>query len=80
MAADPQDVMQLYEKVRTKSDLESLDESEIIEGYRDAFDGLLCGNNRSRSYWHGWRNGYSDKNHIQPDNAQMQLASEIVKG
>ncbi|MBA3576167.1 MAG: hypothetical protein H0W39_00925 [Sphingomonas sp.] len=46
--------------VVTADDLDTLDEAEIIEGYRDGFEGFPCGENRGRSYWHGWKNGMTD--------------------
>ena len=50
--------------VATLADLETLDEAEIIEGFRDGYEGWPCGENRSRSYWHGWRNAMIDKGRI----------------
>lgn len=46
--------------VTTYGDLLTLNEDEIVEGYRDGRAGGPCGDNRSRSYWHGWRNGRVD--------------------
>lgn len=64
--------------VSTMAALETLDDTEIHEGYRDGFDGEPCGDNRSRSYWHGWRNGMIDKGRLQPDWAGMMLVKEYV--
>jgi hypothetical protein len=65
--------------VRTIADLETLDSDEIVEGYMDAFHGEPePGNNRSRSYWHGWRNGAADTRRIPHDDAMRELAHEIV--
>lgn len=65
--------------VRTVADLATLDETEILEGYRDGLENAPePGNNRSRSYWHGWRNGMADKGRRPIDAAQMQLAREYV--
>ncbi len=58
--------------------LNALNDEEISEGYHDGFDGEPCGDNRSRSYWHGWRNGMMDKGRIKPDWASMSLAKEYV--
>ncbi len=44
-------------------DLARLDNIEQAEGYRDGAGGLPCGDNRSRSYWHGWRQGARDAGH-----------------
>jgi len=64
--------------VATVRDLETLDEAEIVEGYLDGFANEPCGDNRSRSYWHGWRNGMMDKGRIKHDAASRSLAHEIV--
>jgi hypothetical protein len=59
--------------------LETLDNAEIQEGYRDGRDGLPCGDNRSRSYWHGWRNGMMDSKRMESDWPSQMLAGEYVK-
>ena len=64
--------------VYTLADLESLNTEEIMEGYRDGFaNEPEPGNNRSRAYWHGWRNGMLDGHHREKDEAQAQLAHEF---
>ena len=61
--------------VTTLEDLDSLDEAEILEGYLDGRAGdPEPGGNRSRSYWHGWRNGAADYGHRPIDAAQRELA------
>lgn len=70
-----------HKPVRTVEDLNTLDEAEIIEGYRDGReDAPEPGDNRSRSYWHGWRNGMVDGKHREADEAQRALAYEVVRG
>lgn len=55
--------------------LDHLDDKELFEGYCDGKDGLSePGNNRSLSYWHGWRNGRADAGHDPIDAAQRALA------
>ena len=67
--------MSEWQPVTTLSDLEALDSAEVYEGYTDGFEGLPePGNNRSRSYWHGWRNGRVDGGHQPKDAAQAELA------
>ncbi len=51
------------EPVISLMDLARLDEIEQREGYQDGYEGLPCGDNRSRSYWHGWRQGSRDAGH-----------------
>lgn len=65
-------------KVETLEDLASLDDDEVIDGYRDGLEGLPCGDNRSRSYWHGWRNARVDSGLEKPDDAQQRLAAEVI--
>jgi chitinase len=59
--------------------LADLDLAEVIEGYND---GRAAepepGNNRSMSYWHGWRNGHADRMCC-PDAAQLELARDDLK-
>jgi hypothetical protein len=51
-----------------------------VEGY---FDGLHDEpeptGNRSKAYWHGWRNGMADKGRIKSDAAMQRLAHEFVE-
>lgn len=66
--------------VSTLEDLDTLDDAEIIEGYHDGFAGEPePGGNRSRAYWHGWRNGARDKGLIEGDIAMEQLAYAYVR-
>lgn len=65
--------------VETVADLDTLDSGEMVEGYFDGFKGEPePGGNRSRSYWHGWRNGATDGKHREIDAAQRRLAHEVV--
>jgi hypothetical protein len=46
-----------FEPVRTKADLDTLDEREIAAGYVSTERGdPEPGPNRGRAFWHGWRN------------------------
>lgn len=63
-----------FKPVTTLADLDALDGDEVVEGYFDGRAGWPePGNNRSRSYWHGWRNGASDANLRPIDAAQREL-------
>lgn len=63
------------EPVTTLDDLDDLDPEEVIAGYWDGYDGEPePGDNRSRAYWHGWRNGAVDGKHREKDDAQAELA------
>lgn len=64
--------------VRTLEDLTNLDSGEVEEGYWDGRAGEPePGNNRSRSYWHGWKNGAGDGGHREFDEHQRALAHEF---
>ena len=70
--------MSEFKTVASIADFRTLDESEVLLGYLDGFDGLPCpGNSQSRSFVHGWRNGMADAGHARPDHAQMMLAEEF---
>lgn len=60
------------------SDLETLDDAEIIEGYQDGLEGFPCSGNRSRAYWHGWQNAMVDKGRMKSTVAQQFLARDVV--
>jgi hypothetical protein len=62
----------------TLADLATLDSVEVVEGYHDGRAGFPCGDNRSRSYWHGWRNGRADAGLSEIDAAQRALVREFL--
>lgn len=71
--------MSEYQSVKTKAELNLLDEQEMVSGY---LYGLNCanepGSDKSKSFWHGWRNAQVDRGRISIDDAQMMLAREVV--
>lgn len=71
--------MSEFKPVRTKADLLNLDDDEVIAGYWSGRDGDPApGSDKSRSFWHGWRNGRADGGFDPIDPAQRQLAREVV--
>jgi hypothetical protein len=71
--------MSEFYPVRTVVDLDHLDEDEIVAGYKAGLHGAQePGSDKSRAYWHGWRNGRVDGNHDQIDSAQVELARHMV--
>jgi hypothetical protein len=71
--------MSEFAPVRTKDELNLLDEDEMVAGYRAGFGGAAePGSDRSRSFWHGWRNGRVDGKHDEIDHHQIALAREVV--
>lgn len=71
--------MSEYQPVTTLADLATLDNVEVMEGYWYGFEGWPePGNNRSRSFWHGWRNGALDGGHIKKDQDHAALAHNYL--
>jgi hypothetical protein len=67
-----------FSPVATLADLNSLDESEIIEGYRTTQRGdPEPGENRGRAFWHGWRNRMMDYGELPQDEASRSLVIEF---
>ena len=68
------------EPVTTVDEMLALDDAEVIEGYHDGRAGdNEPGDNRSKSYWHGWRNGRVDGGHDPKDAAQAELAHQALR-
>lgn len=63
--------------IETLADLRSLDYDEVSEGYLDGLKNEPCGHNRSRSFWHGWKNGRVDAGHAKKDTSQAKLAQQF---
>jgi hypothetical protein len=54
-------------------------DDEVVEGYRSGYRGEAePGSDKSRSFFHGWRNGRVDGGHDTIDAAQAQFASAYV--
>lgn len=68
------------EPVISVMDLARLDDTEVEEGYRAGAAGEVCGDNRSRSYWHGWRVGSLDRGHRGKDIWDGMLAGNAAPG
>lgn len=72
--------MSEWQPVETLNDLDTLDGDEIMEGYWAGHDGWPePGNNQTRSFWHGWRNGAVDGHHREKDAAQAELARVVYE-
>ena len=71
--------MSEFKPVENVTDLKLLDDDEIVRGY---MDGLDCadepGSDKSRSYWHGWRNAQTDKGRAPLDIHQQRLVAQYV--
>lgn len=74
-----EDEMSEFAPVRTKDDLRLLDDVEMVAGYRSGYGGdAPHGSDRSRSFWHGWRNGRVDGGYDAIDCYQIALAREMA--
>lgn len=63
-----------FKPVQTVEDFRTLDDGDVLEGYLGGFDGEATpGSDRSRGYWHGWRNGMVDSARCLPDIAHVAL-------
>lgn len=70
---------EVFLPVRTLDDLNSLDQSDIVEGYTSAERGdPEPGPNRGRAFWHGWRNRMIDFHILPVDEASIQLVREVI--
>ncbi len=68
-----------FTPVQTVGDFRMLDDGETLEGYLDGFHGEAApDSSRSRSYWHGWRNGMVDSSRCLPDHAHLALAEAFL--
>lgn len=71
--------MSEFQKVDTLADLQNLNDDEILAGYRAGWsDAAEPGSDKSRSYWHGWRNAQIDLGRLPADNESGQLARAYV--
>lgn len=72
--------MSEFKPVSTRQDLLNLDTNDIVDGYWHGFYGNPePGSDKSRSFWHGWRNGMVDSKRMEMDCHMRQLAMEICR-
>ena len=66
-------------KIDSYDQVLAMDGDELVEGYRDGLHGEPePGDNRSPAFWHGWRNGASDRGLRAIDADQRKIAAEAV--
>lgn len=71
--------MSEYQPLRTIEEVDLLDMDDCLDGYRYGFaGGAEPGSDKSKSFWHGWRNGKMDRGDIPHDDASGQLARAYV--
>jgi hypothetical protein len=68
-----------FAPVESLNDLDGLDHDQVVEGYASAERGdPEPGENRGRSYWHGWRCRMMDYGYIVPDEGHRRLVREYL--
>ena len=72
--------MSEYQPLASVVELEFLNEDECVDGYLSGLrDDPEPGSDKSKSFWHGWRNGMMDKGRLPRDAAADNLACEYVR-
>lgn len=71
--------MSEYRPVATLEDADTLDSDEVVAGYRLGLTGQPEPRNCTRSFWHGWRNGFTDGGFRPIDRDQKQLACLVTQ-
>lgn len=72
--------MSEYAPISSKAELAFVDESDCMAGYLSGLENSPHpGSDKSKSFWHGWRNGMMDKGNLRPDAASENLAREVVR-
>lgn len=71
--------MSEFKPVESKADLECLDADEILAGYLEGIDNQSPpGSDKSRGFWHGWRNAQTDHGRAPLDVAQQRLVRDVL--
>lgn len=69
-----------YQPLSSLNDLGALDVEDCVAGYRAGWDGAPePGSDKSKSYWHGWRNAMMDKGKLPLDESARNLAAEYTR-
>ena len=71
--------MSEFKPISTLEDLNLQDTDELLAGYHAGLENLAePGSDKSRAYWHGWRNGRTDRGVTPVDTSQAELARRFV--
>lgn len=71
--------MSEFTPVSTVEELAKLNDEEIIEGYRSGYKGdPEPDSTKSKSFWHGYRNGLVDSGRWKGDEHQTALARDCI--
>ena len=66
--------------VTTAAELATLDERQIVRGYRAGLDNAADFSEHDRGYWHGYCNGLVDGGHGKPSAEQRALVRAVAPG
>jgi hypothetical protein len=66
------------EPVRFVHELRRLDGGDVLSGWQAGMSGQPCSEDRSRSWWHGWRRGRIDAGFDNPAPDQKALADRLI--
>ncbi|HFQ6840912.1 hypothetical protein I5N18_16420 [Serratia marcescens] len=71
--------MSEFTPVSTMDELAQLNDEEIIDGYRSGCNGAPePDSTKSKSFWHGYRNGLVDSGRRKSDEHQTALARDCI--
>lgn len=72
--------MSEFKPLSSKEELDSIDGEECVAGYWSGRNGdPEPGSDKSRSFWHGWKNGSMDFGFLKPDIHSQSLAESVVR-
>lgn len=72
--------MSEYQPLKSAAELDLLDMDDCVTGYRAGLHGdAEPGSDKSKSFWHGWRNGMMDTNRMPHDADARAVAGEYVR-
>ena len=70
--------MSEYAPLTSAAELAVIDDDDFVAGYRAGLDGEPTpGSDRSKSFWHGWRNGMFDSMRMPLDAAALALVQDM---
>lgn len=71
--------MSEFNPVESKADMDCLNADDIVAGYLYGITNpSIPGSDKSRGFWHGWRNAQTDYGRAPLDLAQQRLFRDIL--
>lgn len=69
-----------FRAVSTLAELMMLDDEDVAAGYSAGLEGAPPpASDRSKGYWHGWRNGLVDSGRCSADAEQLALSRAVER-